>query len=57
MHPDKSVVEIQRRFDAAPELVFAAFVDRRLVSRWLTPGPEVRLEVLFEGPRGPALDD
>jgi uncharacterized protein YndB with AHSA1/START domain len=46
MHPDESVVEIQRRLDAAPELVFAAFVDRRLVSLWLTPGPEVRLEVL-----------
>ena len=46
MHPDESVVEIQRRLDAAPELVFAAFVDRRLVSRWLTPAPDVRLEVL-----------
>jgi uncharacterized protein YndB with AHSA1/START domain len=46
MHPDESVVEIQRRLDAAPDLVFAAFVDRRLVSRWLTPGPDVRLEVL-----------
>ncbi|MGE0022712.1 MAG: SRPBCC domain-containing protein [Hyphomicrobium sp.] len=32
--------------DAAPEMVFAAFADLRLVSRWLRPGPEVRLEVL-----------
>jgi len=44
--PDQSSVEIQRRLDAAPELVFAAFVERHLVRRWLTPGPDVRLEVL-----------
>jgi len=26
MHPDESVVEIQRRLDAAPELVFAVWI-------------------------------
>jgi uncharacterized protein YndB with AHSA1/START domain len=46
MHPDESVVEISATLDAAPELVVAAFVDRRLISRWLAPSPDVRLEVL-----------
>lgn len=38
--------EVRRRFDAAPELVFAAFADPLLVRRWLKPGPEVSLDVL-----------
>jgi uncharacterized protein YndB with AHSA1/START domain len=40
-------VEIRRRVDAAPEIVFAAFADPSLVSRWLKPAPEIRLDVLI----------
>lgn len=40
-------VEIRRRLNAAPEMVFAAFADRDLVSRWLKPAPDVRLDVLI----------
>lgn len=39
-------VEVRRRFDAAPELVFAAFTDPRLVRRWLKPSPDVSLDVV-----------
>jgi uncharacterized protein YndB with AHSA1/START domain len=38
--------QLHRHLDASPELVFAAFADAALVRRWLTPGPEVRLDVL-----------
>ncbi|MFM9842285.1 MAG: SRPBCC domain-containing protein [Dongiaceae bacterium] len=47
MDASESAVEIRRRVDAAPEIVFAAFADRGLVSRWLKPAPEVRLDVLI----------
>jgi uncharacterized protein YndB with AHSA1/START domain len=40
------LAEVRRRFNAAPERVFAAFADARLVGRWLTPSPEIRLTVL-----------
>jgi uncharacterized protein YndB with AHSA1/START domain len=43
---DESVVEVRRRLAAAPPKVFAAFADPSLVSRWLTPSPEVALTVL-----------
>jgi uncharacterized protein YndB with AHSA1/START domain len=46
MASDKTVAEISRRFAAAPEEVFAAFADPHLVSRWLTPSPEITLSVL-----------
>jgi uncharacterized protein YndB with AHSA1/START domain len=46
MDGDKTVAEVRRRFAAAPEQVFAAFADPRLVSRWLTPSPEIKLSVL-----------
>jgi uncharacterized protein YndB with AHSA1/START domain len=45
MRPDAAVAEIRRHLDATPEKVFAAFADARLVSRWLTPSPEIRLAV------------
>ena len=40
------VAELRRHLDAAPDLVFAAFADPALVRRWLTPNPEVKLDVL-----------
>ncbi len=46
MTPDETVVEVRRRLTAAPHRVFAAFADPRLVSRWLTPAPEITLTVL-----------
>lgn len=42
----KHAIEIRRRLDAAPQMVFATFADRSLVSRWLKPAPDVGLEVL-----------
>lgn len=41
-----AAAEVRRRFDAAPEMVFAAFADPALVRRWLKPSPEVSLDVL-----------
>jgi uncharacterized protein YndB with AHSA1/START domain len=38
--------EVRRRFAAAPEKVFAAFAEARLVGRWLSPSPEITLTVL-----------
>jgi uncharacterized protein YndB with AHSA1/START domain len=38
--------EVRRRLRASPEDVFAAFADPALVSRWLRPSPDIRLEVL-----------
>lgn len=46
MDKSQSAVELCRRVDAPPEMVFVAFADPDLVSRWLKPMPEVRLEVL-----------
>src|SRR5262245_56982625 len=42
----RDVAELRRRLGAPPELVFAAFADPALVRRWLTPSPDVRLDVL-----------
>jgi uncharacterized protein YndB with AHSA1/START domain len=46
MDNDASVAQVRRRLAAAPEQVFAAFADAKLVSRWLTPSPDVTLNVL-----------
>lgn len=43
---EKTSAEIRRRFAASPEMVFAAFAEARLVSRWLSPSPEIKLTVL-----------
>lgn len=44
--PVNDTAQLHRHLNAAPSLVFAAFADSELVRRWLTPGPDVRLEVL-----------
>lgn len=46
MAADNTVAEVHRRFAVGPEKVFAAFADPKLVSRWLTPAPEITLTVL-----------
>lgn len=43
---ERTAAEIRRRFAASPERLFAAFADARLVSRWLSPSPEIKLTVL-----------
>ena len=46
MAPDKTVAEVRRRFASHPEKVFAAFAEPQLVSRWMSPSPEIKLTVL-----------
>src|SRR5258708_18856645 len=46
MTTNKPDVEIRRRFTVPPEKVFAAFAEAHLVSRWLSPSPEITLTVL-----------
>ena len=46
MRHDETVTEVRRQLAAAPSRVFAAFSDAALVSRWLTPSPDVALTVL-----------
>lgn len=46
MKPDDTVAEVRHRFAAPPAKVFAAFAEAALVSRWLTPSPDVALDVL-----------
>jgi uncharacterized protein YndB with AHSA1/START domain len=55
MFPEGMVAEVRRRLAAPPAKVFAAFADPVLVSRWLTPAPNVALSVLrFEFREGGA---
>jgi uncharacterized protein YndB with AHSA1/START domain len=46
MRPEGPVAEVRHRFAAPPDKVFSAFADAALVSRWLTPSPDVALDVL-----------
>jgi uncharacterized protein YndB with AHSA1/START domain len=42
----EACAEIRRWLKAPPATVFAAFADAGLVGRWLSPAPEIRLDVL-----------
>src|SRR5258708_31562103 len=46
MTASKTLAEIRRRFTAAPEKIFAAFAEARLVGQWLSPSPEITLTLL-----------
>jgi uncharacterized protein YndB with AHSA1/START domain len=46
MDPESAAAEIRRHLSAAPPKVFAAFADPMMVSRWLTPSADVKLDVL-----------
>jgi uncharacterized protein YndB with AHSA1/START domain len=43
---DRTRVEVRRQFAAAPEKVFAAFAEARLIGRWLSPSPQITLTLL-----------
>jgi uncharacterized protein YndB with AHSA1/START domain len=45
MLPEPRIAEVRRHLAASPARVFAAFADAALVSRWLTPSRDVRLDV------------
>jgi uncharacterized protein YndB with AHSA1/START domain len=45
MTANKTAAEVRRRFTAPPEKVFAAFAEARLVARWLSPSPRIKLSV------------
>jgi uncharacterized protein YndB with AHSA1/START domain len=42
----ETVVEMRRHLSASPRRVFAAFSERELVRRWLSPSPEIALDIL-----------
>lgn len=46
MRRDETVAEVRHRLTAPPAKVFSAFSQASLVSRWLTPSPDVSLTVL-----------
>jgi uncharacterized protein YndB with AHSA1/START domain len=46
MTANSDAAEIRRRFTVPPKKLFAAFAEARLVARWLSPSPEIKLSVL-----------
>jgi uncharacterized protein YndB with AHSA1/START domain len=46
MLPESGIAEVRRHLAASPARVFAAFADAALISRWLTPSRDVRLDVI-----------
>lgn len=43
---DETQVQLRRHLAATPQRVFAAFAEPHLVSRWLTPSPDISLTLL-----------
>jgi uncharacterized protein YndB with AHSA1/START domain len=43
---NRNVAEVRRGLRAAPDQVFTAFAKAELVSRWLSPSPEITLTIL-----------
>jgi uncharacterized protein YndB with AHSA1/START domain len=46
MRLDTTAADIHRYLGVTPQKVFAAFADPAMVIRWLTPSPDVKLEVV-----------
>lgn len=46
MTGDETQVRLRRHLSATPQRVFAAFAQPHLVSRWLTPSPDISLTLL-----------
>lgn len=46
MKADATAADIRRHLSVAPAKVFAAFADPVMVSRWLTPSPDIKLEIV-----------
>jgi len=46
MRLDTTAADIHRYLGVTPQKVFAAFADLAMVSRWLTPSPDTKLEVV-----------
>jgi uncharacterized protein YndB with AHSA1/START domain len=46
MSNEEAVAEVRQHLAAVPSRVFAAFADPAVVSRWLTPSPDVALQVV-----------
>jgi uncharacterized protein YndB with AHSA1/START domain len=46
MPRSKNIAEVRKHLAASPSRVFGAFADAPVVSRWLTPSPEVSLTIL-----------
>jgi uncharacterized protein YndB with AHSA1/START domain len=44
--PDETRVELRQRLTATPQQVFSAFAQARLVTRWLSPSPDITLTLL-----------
>ena len=43
---NEAYAELRRHFAVAPERVFAAFSDVRLIAQWLSPSPDIELSIL-----------
>lgn len=43
---EANVADVRRLLSAQPEMVFGTFADPQLVSRWLKPSPDIKLDVV-----------
>lgn len=46
MSAKTTVAEVRKHFNATPQQLFTAFAEERWVSRWLSPSPEIPVNVL-----------